>query len=1644
MRWVRLPLLAVLALWALAPPAQTQDRPGLIGRQIENALSGPGRVASVSGFRGALSGRATMSELTLADDDGVWLTLRGAVLDWNRSALLRGRLSVNELSAEELIVVRPPLPAPTDTARPEAPPAEASGFALPELPVSINLGSIAIGEVLLGSAFLGEEATFDVSGSVVLESGAGDVDLAIARTGGIEDQIALDASFDNATRVLALDLTVEEGAGGIASNLLNIPGAPSLALDVDGEGPLDDYTAVIDLRTDGAQRVAGEVRLRGVEGGGDLRFSADVGGDVTPIIAPQYRDFFGPDVRLDVDGLRAQDGALDLERLEIQARSLDLSGSAELGADGIPRRFNLTGQLADPTGQPVRLPVGQGEQDAVRLAGADLALTYDAATGDDWTLDVSARDVDSPEVTLDALALSGGGTLRQAGSDGPVAVTAELDYAASGLVPADQAVAEALGEEVGGRAEIRWTQGQPVFIDDLTLGGADYGLDIAGNALFANRSLRLDGSATLAAADLSRFSAISGQQLTGRADVELAAQGDILAGIFSATVDVVGEGLGIGQEVADRFLEDPVTISTALRRDETGTYLDFFNLDSAGVTASAEGQIGSGAGDIGGTLSLTDASLLRPDLEGALTVQGRGAENEPGLWNVDVDLTGPYGLEGDVAGAVGLGQSDVVLDLALPDIAPFLPDYTGPVTVRGTAAEARAGLWDVDLDIGTPYDGRLDLAGLVGGGESDLTLNLSLPNIEPLVPQFTGAITVRGTAAEAEAGLWDVDLDAETPYDGSLAIEGRVGGGQGDVTLDIALPDIQPLVPQITGAISVRGTAEEQAGGVWDVDLSANTPYDGTLAIQGLAGGGQSDLALDLALPDIQPLVPQFSGAIVVRGTAAEAAGGQWDVDLGAGGPYSTTLAVEGVVGGGAGDVRLRASVPDVAAFAPGVPGAASLTGRARETGQNGLWQVALDSTLPYAATANVEGRVGASGSAVSYALRLPDVGALSPGLTGALAATGTASQTVENRWQVTSDIDGPYDATANATALLGPGIDGSGRTEADVRLSVPSLAPLIPTLRGGLSATASTVQQEGGAWDVDLDASGPFNSTATAAGTVGGGDTNADIALTLPDISPFAPQYAGALRVNATARQPAGAPIAVDGNIAAPYGISADVSGQLGQGEGQIRLGASVPNIAPFAQGLTGAVRLEGTGTEGPSGWAVDLTANGPDAASTRVSGTLAPDFATADLGIAGTAPLGLLNGVLAPVRLIGDVGFDLRMQGAPGLPALSGTVSTQDTSLEIPTVDQRFDQINLSVTLANSTATLDGTARSAAGGGVTISGPIQLTGLTADLAVGLNNLVLEDPSLFRIEVGGSATVTGPLSGGGGAIGGRINIGRTELRIPSGGLGFGGAIPLITHVAEPGAVRLTRERAGLINTAREARGGERGPNIFALDLDIRAPRQIFLRGRGLDAELGGEFRIGGTTRAPAPVGGINVIRGRLDLLGKRLDLEDSGRVTLGGDLKPFLDLLATSETEEFTIRIEISGPVDQPEFTFSSSPDLPQDEVLAQFFFGKGLANLSPVQAVQLAASIRTLTGRGGPGISGALRQGLGVDDFNIVTDDQGDAALQVGQYLTDNIYTDVTTSSTGSEVSLNIDITDDVTVEASTDDKGESSIGIFYQRDY
>jgi translocation and assembly module TamB len=325
-------------------------------------------------------------------------------------------------------------------------------------------------------------------------------------------------------------------------------------------------------------------------------------------------------------------------------------------------------------------------------------------------------------------------------------------------------------------------------------------------------------------------------------------------------------------------------------------------------------------------------------------------------------------------------------------------------------------------------------------------------------------------------------------------------------------------------------------------------------------------------------------------------------------------------------------------------------------------------------------------------------------------------------------------------------------------------------------------------------------------------------------------------------------------------------------------------------------------------------------------------------------------------------------------------------------------------------------------------------------DLQVTLDRLGIAQDQLFEAEVSGQIRVSGPMAIGA-LVSGTVTVNEAEIRIPNSPLARAGYIPPgLTHITDIAPVRRTRAYAGIAEGTTHGRT----PRPMRLDLTVDAPGRVFVRGRGLDAELGGRLFLAGTTRDVIPSGSFSLIRGRLDLLGNRFQLTE-GSASLVGSFTPFLRLVATTESGGVSTSVILEGEATAPEIRFTSVPELPEDEVLARLIFRRSLASLSPFQAAQLAMSVATLTGRADGGILGRTREALGLDDLDFTTDENGGTAVRAGRYISENVYTDVTVDSGGrGEVSINLDLTSSITVRGRTDTEGRTGVGVFFERDY
>lgn len=432
--------------------------------------------------------------------------------------------------------------------------------------------------------------------------------------------------------------------------------------------------------------------------------------------------------------------------------------------------------------------------------------------------------------------------------------------------------------------------------------------------------------------------------------------------------------------------------------------------------------------------------------------------------------------------------------------------------------------------------------------------------------------------------------------------------------------------------------------------------------------------------------------------------------------------------------------------------------------------------------------------------------------------------------------------------------------------------------------------------------------------------------------------------------------------------------------------------------------------------------------------------------LDFSGKVPFAFLTRMLAAqgLSLSGTANVNVQVRGPATSPVIGGTVGTSGARLVDARSGLAVNNITADVAIGGGVARLNRlTGTLSTRGSLSASGTVGIDaagGFPADLSVKLVDGRYTDGKVVTANLGGDLTIKGPLASAP-VISGTVNLAKTVITVPEKLPGSLAALD-VKHKNAPGAVR-AQDKALRPATAS---GGSGGGSGLSLDVTVNAPSQIFIQGRGVDAELGGSLRLTGPASSPQAVGTFTLQRGRLTILGKRLTFTQ-GTVGFSGSLVPYINLTATSTTTSATVTIVVSGEATDPKFTFSSVPTLPEDEVLAQLIFGRSMSNLSALQIAQLAEAAGQLAGIGGStSLLENLRGAIGIDDLDVTTDDEGGTAVSAGKYLNDRTYVTIQKGDKpgSGKATIDLNVGRGVKLRGEANDDGEAKGGIFYEREY
>jgi translocation and assembly module TamB len=1135
--------------------------------------------------------------------------------------------------------------------------------------------------------------------------------------------------------------------------------------------------------------------------------------------------------------------------------------------------------------------------------------------------------------------------------------------------------------------------------------------------------------------DLDKVSlklAIKGDRQSGAGDFTAAAgdalisngtarwQRDSGATGMSLNISVVGPGLP--NNPAGRLLRAPATLAAEASLDDAGLFIMRQAAIRVGPAAlDATARYDTKADTLAATVALraTEAGPLA-DLAGGVTWRNARI-------NLKADLSGladkPQGTAALAASADDMVIASVVSGAPPPghvDVAAKLGlQPTGRLTVESFDARtdvlvakltgaytpsSRDGVGKLVLDL--PDLSRFStLAGMVMAGRSHLE------------------VSARSTKNTLHAG-WQGAIDA-------LDVAGVPGGLAGP-------------------AVKLSGGADLRDDQSWKLDAVRIASDALTLEMSGRGKERTGDIDLSLALPKLGLLQQGVEGSASTRGKIVLKPAGadfQFNVDLaglsrGGIAARRISLALAAAVEGEAMSGSVKAT-GDLANQPLRLDGrfARKADGSLLVPAMNGGWASAAIDVKDLAVTPT-----GATGSGHLRMAKLED---LAP-----LLGTPLAGQ-LDLRVATEPDAVGKIRVTLRGDGLRS-GATGAGDVQLDATLADPLGAAVVDaTLKAGrltgvaeIGGVNATVKGDRAALDVTLQATGP-RTNASLAAKIEPKDDEIAIALHKFDaryqgipVALAAPTHlkvAGAhVAIDPTSFRLGGGRLGVAGAVdpvasnltldiaALPLSlVEAFVPGSGVDGTLQAKLHVTGPMAAPridatyAATGLRikrpetallPALALQGNASVvGPQAtFDAKVTAGGATNLALKGKTTSAGNTTVALSGALDLAPFSPALGT--SVRGVsGTLRPDVTLTIGKTISG-TGTIALTGAGLALPDAGLRLSGGQATLALQGDTLQLQKLSfQTARNGEVSATGSVRLDpaqGFPVDLTVTTRNALLVSRTDLLASASSDIKVRGSSLGGFDASG-TVTIDRAEIAI---GVSQAANYPTLAvrEINGPNGNSAPRDPTAQPQTVAPQPSG---PTAVRLSIKVDAPQAVFVRGRGLDAEVGGQFTVAGDPAKPSVLGSLRLRRGTFNLAGHRLNFT-RGNVSLetATTIDPLLDFVATTTVNSTVIEVDITGTSRAPKIALTSIPQLPQDEAMAMLLFGKPSSGLSPFEVLSAAQALAELTGKAPVGGStlGKVRSGLGLDQLSINSSSSSNAnarggsttTVEGGRYVAPGVY--------------------------------------------
>jgi translocation and assembly module TamB len=405
----------------------------------------------------------------------------------------------------------------------------------------------------------------------------------------------------------------------------------------------------------------------------------------------------------------------------------------------------------------------------------------------------------------------------------------------------------------------------------------------------------------------------------------------------------------------------------------------------------------------------------------------------------------------------------------------------------------------------------------------------------------------------------------------------------------------------------------------------------------------------------------------------------------------------------------------------------------------------------------------------------------------------------------------------------------------------------------------------------------------------------------------------------------------------------------------------------------------------------------------------------------------------------MAGRLTADLAIDGTLAAPLVNGPILLENGRYENDLAGTDLRDLAMKITASNTRIVIEQFAGKAGKDGtLAADGWLELdpaAHLPLSVTLRLNNAGLVDRDDAKAWISGDITMSGDMADA--IIESKLRVERAEISIPDGG---GPNLPAL-EVEEVGGNIVNPEKKDATTRAER-------PFDPELNMQIKAPNKVYVRGRGLESEWLGDLEISGRTSDPRILGNLKIKKGYFDFLEKRFELA-LGEITFAGASppNPIIAIEAVAEDNDFKAIIKLNGPATDPKLTLDSEPALPEDEILARLLFNRDLSEIGPIEAGKLALALNRLRGGGGFDAFGEIRNALNIDTLDVVSGESAaDSRVKAGKYLNDDVYVEVEKGAgdQSGRARVEVEILPSISLEADTGEDATSGVGLKWKFNY